>query len=633
MSGTVDVAVLQPPSGGFNPVLDGLVGYRLASGSVVETFAGVSPSWLGGFANVLAMGADPTGTVSSTGAFLAAAAAGSGLVYLPAGKYLFDRPVTVGGMPMSVVGGGKTVASILIAHSGTGILFDQTGSPYFNTVVAGITFTPAWSGGPSAAAFHVSGSTAPSALAIAQLVVSDVDTVCMPWTSGFIAPYPGSWAGGSGIVLENLSLVRIAGWSHQGGLLAAPALPGAGISLSNVIDIEFRRWSAYYHDTAIFQAGYCEGIRGDGFTVLGTNHHWTQASGIPLGGPHHFSNLYCQKSWWADFEINTYRTAFPLTLVSDTFIGYGEIIRYGDSGASGWGGLDLVDCYGWASGPALRFDGLVGTVSGTFGIRTSVVSGLAPGAGSYSHRFHGPAFANVANSVVLGSGTAYSQFLELQHVTAAGPINSAIDNSANVTNRITAQAFGGGISLTEPNYQIVGTDQSVLFTLANVTGAGNSVAFIAAAPGSPPQMRPVGGDLNIGGLWIAKGNSGLVGQNDNGTLIVLVGPGGSVGNFPQFTSVVTGGTVIYGVGGLDSNAAIELLTKGNTPVYWANASGVGGFLGFHEIALDGVLGLSTVQWDSANSKFVFVRSGVRVASIDAAGNLVVRGSVTASGVP
>lgn len=47
MSGNIDVNTLLPPPGYFNPAIDGVVCYRLASGAAVEFFTGPPPWWFG----------------------------------------------------------------------------------------------------------------------------------------------------------------------------------------------------------------------------------------------------------------------------------------------------------------------------------------------------------------------------------------------------------------------------------------------------------------------------------------------------------------------------------------------------------------------------------------------------------
>lgn len=81
------------------------------------------------FQSVVANGADPTGGLDSSHAFMAAYAAlpaSGGTVYCPGGRYLLAKPLTFSGKPVQLIGDGSAATVLMMKHSGTCITYDST---------------------------------------------------------------------------------------------------------------------------------------------------------------------------------------------------------------------------------------------------------------------------------------------------------------------------------------------------------------------------------------------------------------------------------------------------------------------------------------------------------------------------
>ena len=102
-----------------------------AAAAVTPAAAAGTPDWI----NVTSYGADPTGASDSTSAFenaiAAAASAGGGVVYIPAGTYKISSTLTCTTVPVYFVGDGAWAT--IISFTGTGDCFRIYDSSTYGT--------------------------------------------------------------------------------------------------------------------------------------------------------------------------------------------------------------------------------------------------------------------------------------------------------------------------------------------------------------------------------------------------------------------------------------------------------------------------------------------------------------------
>ncbi len=131
------------------------------SGAVTLTAGDVSSAISSGHVyNLIDYGGDPTGANPSASALsncLAAAAAnGNGsLVYIPAGTYKLEAPVSLtSANNISIVGDGPYATVLSVTHAGVGLTLVQTG-PFNCISIRGLCFEANHSSGPTRAALSI----------------------------------------------------------------------------------------------------------------------------------------------------------------------------------------------------------------------------------------------------------------------------------------------------------------------------------------------------------------------------------------------------------------------------------------------------------------------------------------------
>lgn len=500
------------------------------------------------------------------GAALQAAAndvpATGGMIYIAPGQYTSSTPAVItADKDICLFCHGRGQAVITANHTGIPITINQDTSGRI-THVRGLTFFGgAGATGPIAAPVKIAYGPTAAPDVPQEVVIEDVDVFPFLGGAGFSAPYPGSWQ--AGIILQGagtglsgmLGQVRINRYNFQGGLVAAPApLSGsAGLVIGRVDDIRLTDCSFWYADTAILQSDYCEGLRLDGVTTVGTNHFLTQGAGATAQ-----NGILLQKLWLDDFEINTYHTALPLKEVSNAYIGAGEVIRYADSGANDWLGFDLQDCFSWQSAGALTIDGLAGTQTGSIGIRCTTTQ--QSGEFNALHVFANTYFIRLDTAVDLESGVAFCRFVNLYSFGAAGPLSNFTDNSGNATNVITWRGFGGQVQTTLASHQFAASDGSIGFSVANVPGTVNSLAAVPGTTGNPASLEAAGADTSIPMSYVAKGEGGHQFSNGNGTMLTLAveGTGALRGSLLVYAPIAGEPVILTAAGAANDAIPLQL---------------------------------------------------------------------------
>lgn len=334
---------------------------------------------------------------------------------------------------LAILGDGHATSRLLVAHTGIALTVTQN-SQCDTTTISGLRLQgDAAAGGPIAGGIAVDYGTASACAAAPQAIVLEDDEVLAAEDARAMRhPYPGTFVTAISLLGPQpgmVGLLRLNRIGVQPTLSAGPSLPGtSGLALGLVDDIEITNTTFLYAQTAILQTAYLEGLRLSGVTAVGTDHFLTQRAGIARQ-----NGIFLQKMWLHDFEINTYRTAFDVASVSNSFLGGGEIVRYGNSGPDSWAGVDCLDCFGWMGAADLYVDGLVGNPSGAVGLRFR-----SSGKPNGYHSFVGTRFARLGTAVSLEPGVIASRFLLMQQQDNSGRIvQTASDRSGNATNALS----------------------------------------------------------------------------------------------------------------------------------------------------------------------------------------------------
>ncbi len=213
--------------------------------------------------SILQYGADPTGIMDSSPAFLAAAAAlplSGGTIYVPPGHYLCGSQINLPSIQLSIIGDGRNVSILIISHNGIGLNFAPN-SPFVYLSIKAIGFAPVGSGGQPACALAVN-LPSNDVRSSPSCTIQEIDLgIVLPGFRGFYC----------GIQLTNVWRGIVRDVSMMGGG-NVPVSGSTFLTLNGFsVDNRFIDCSVNNVDVAYVVSSYCEGIHIINPIVAGCN--------------------------------------------------------------------------------------------------------------------------------------------------------------------------------------------------------------------------------------------------------------------------------------------------------------------------------------------------------------------------
>lgn len=266
-----------------------------------------------------------------------------GTIIVPPGTYNWAVPHVWANKPVTLVGAGKGVSNISIAHTSVGLTINQTGTnAIFNrTTISGLSFFPGASAGPTQGAIAInypSGANFPAAWGYVTFTASHIEMVT---NTGTTAPtWPNSFLTGitlTGVWQPHLNDI------HFFGVPSTPGLAGSyAIGLAQCEDTRIHQLYAQYGQAGVMILDHGEGLDLASSSIVGTD--WgisVSPSATNWASP---SYLLWNLIQWTSGECATYLGGMNLRNMQDVMVSDTHFSRFGDSGASGWTAINLTDC-------------------------------------------------------------------------------------------------------------------------------------------------------------------------------------------------------------------------------------------------------------------------------------------------
>lgn len=352
--------------------------------------------------DVTRLGADPTGILDSTAAFVKAFVSlppgRGGCIYVPAGQYRLNSPLTFAGNPVVIQGDGSGCTTLFMGHSGTALSFAQGGfNPVQPVGISGISIAGPTHGGPAACAIAIAMAPEGVETGYQSCVMEDVSIGSPRFNSTNGAQIQ------NGIYLDNVwkgvyHNVRMFGLYTKGStFVTLDSTTGAGKSVDNY----FVNCVADGLDVGFAVTNYAEGVYLLDSTII-ANTGFTSGTGVFTGRSFNINGLHI-----TGCEFNCVDIAASLEAIWGGSI---TATHFGMTSA-GSAALALNQCVSvsmanlYVTGPYPNND-----PNGTaWGIAT---------AGGAANKVNGVTLENLANGIYIGSGTTSSLFLGIQMVDA-----------------------------------------------------------------------------------------------------------------------------------------------------------------------------------------------------------------------
>jgi hypothetical protein len=461
----------------------------------------------------VAGGADCTTAFNSA---FAALATNGGEIFVPAGDYWLNAPLTWSGKALVLRGAGKGLTRLHLRHAGLG--FDIAPANLFQKVVLRDFSAYAESASGQTAAVARITFPAIASFGYQTVLVQNIECFGYPNAVNSTAPYPQTFL--RGLVLNGCWSTQIDNLSWSGPKGTSGTSASAVIELNGSIDTRIHGIQAYGSNAVVLQTGYCEGVYLSSPLVVAADYLMRQTDQTTWSGYKPNAPMLLGL-WVANGECNTNLGTLQLANVSGARVIGMEFSR--DGGPSSAVTLfDLTSC----SNFHVLGCSFLGGPSGGGSLDTAF--GLKSTWNSSGNVIGGCHFENVATVVAVSgvNGTVQmSTFgLNLENVPMA---TAFIDNTPPQMGnqiRFAAPATAGlpaGIGSTQ-DHVFSGGQGQVLFRVANVAAAVNFVRHQPGVTGSAASICFDGSDSTVSGVLQTKGGNLDVTNGGSGKILSLV---------------------------------------------------------------------------------------------------------------
>jgi hypothetical protein len=143
-------------------------------------------------------------------------------------------------------------------------------------------------------------------------------------------------------------------------------------------------------------------------------------------------------------------------------------------------------------------------------------------------------------------------------------------SSVDIPNTITSGTYPSGSRLTSPQINsILDTNGNPIMSMVPVASAVNYIATVNNAAGSAPSFQATGSDTNIGVSIFNKGNGPInLRGTTNGNLVLsaVQTTQSTSSNYVAVSNAAAGSTPSVAAVGVDTNVALNLVSKGSSKV-------------------------------------------------------------------
>jgi hypothetical protein len=475
-----------------------------------------------------------------------------GEVVFSGGDFILATPLLGQDKSVTVRGAGVGVTNLIVAHNGTALSIVQHGQNGLGRTVniRDLTLRALRDGGTAIEIGYDKVDSWP-------LPTATIENVGIFPVFAEKLENSGAWT--VGIRLRNawqprLRRISFCGRPEPG---AHPSPISAFIECDGTVELIASDCEAYYADTVVRQASYCEGINFDCPIVVACNWMIKQEQHYP--GP---LDLKLNGIWVSGGEINTFRGVFKLERSFNALITGTEFNRFLDSGED-YAVFDLTDCQNWAVSAARLNSAHAAATATAIRLRTT-----SPRHATSGNCFVGLILTGFGKSCDLGRGTIRNIVQATVNEMGATPEMIAGTNLSNVyidhgtDNSISWTTNGGWTAHSADLIGIAGRQGQLLAGVDNVEGAANHVRLTAAATGSAPSIG-FSGDPDASGAIAASGAGRIALRNGRGPIAEL---GGGGANHLRIVSGPQGEPVRLETAGPGAATPLSLAPQGEAAV-------------------------------------------------------------------